>query len=242
MQQCNWVNCDICLEGNTELVEHIRTQHVQVQKDKESFVCLWVGCKVYDRSSCSLSWLERHILCHGGNKPFKCIVDNCSQRFPSQAALQRHVNSHFDRHPNGHGGKMGRCRDENNAKSLRKKRNAKFKNRSALGKTEDFFDANVMEQIRYRLVEVHSSHLLNSTSHSGSITFHSRVRAVRTDKSGKIKVLLHWVPENILPDSWVPEQEVTRSKTVPYSSLPAELHPHPSESLNETPRVKQRRK
>lgn len=46
MQQCNWVDCDICLEGNTELVEHIRTQHVQVQKDKESFVCLWVGCKV----------------------------------------------------------------------------------------------------------------------------------------------------------------------------------------------------
>lgn len=48
MQQCNWVDCDICLEGNTELVEHIRTQHVQVQKDKESFVCLWVGCKVGD--------------------------------------------------------------------------------------------------------------------------------------------------------------------------------------------------
>lgn len=48
MQQCNWLDCEICLEGNTELVEHIRTQHVQVQKDKESFVCLWAGCKVGD--------------------------------------------------------------------------------------------------------------------------------------------------------------------------------------------------
>lgn len=46
IQQCSWVHCNTYLEGNTELVEHIRTQHVQVQKDKENFVCLWVGCKV----------------------------------------------------------------------------------------------------------------------------------------------------------------------------------------------------
>ncbi|KFM60563.1 Zinc finger protein jing, partial [Stegodyphus mimosarum] len=57
IQQCNWVDCKTCVEGNAELVEHIRSQHVQTQMNKESFVCLWVGCKVYNRASCSLSWL-----------------------------------------------------------------------------------------------------------------------------------------------------------------------------------------
>jgi hypothetical protein len=39
---------------------------------------------VYARTSCSRSWLERHVLSHGGNKPFRCIVDGCGQRFSSQ--------------------------------------------------------------------------------------------------------------------------------------------------------------
>ncbi|GFR08605.1 zinc finger protein AEBP2 [Trichonephila clavata] len=247
MQQCSWVHCNTYLEGNTELVEHIRTQHVQVQKDKESFVCLWVGCKVYNRSSCSLSWLERHILSHGGNKPFKCIVDNCNQRFPTQSALQRHVNSHFDSHPNNHSGKTGRCRDETTTKSFKRKKHHKYKKRSVIGKTEDFFDTNIMEQIRYKLVEIHSEKPLGSTNHpSGFITFHSRVKAIRTEKSGEVKVLLQWIPENILPDSWVSEKSVLRCKKVPYSSLPqdalASLNPRFAEECDGSPRVKQRRK
>lgn len=54
------------------------------QLEAESFRCLWVGCKVYDKASCSVSWLERHVLTHGGHKPFKCIVDGCGQRFASE--------------------------------------------------------------------------------------------------------------------------------------------------------------
>ena len=46
LRRCNWHQCHSSLEGNDELVEHIRSQHVQVQKEKESFVCLWEGCKV----------------------------------------------------------------------------------------------------------------------------------------------------------------------------------------------------
>ncbi|XP_055951930.1 zinc finger protein aebp2-like [Argiope bruennichi] len=247
MQQCSWVHCNTYLEGNTELVEHIRTQHVQVQKEKENFVCLWVGCKVYNRSSCSLSWLERHILTHGGSKPFKCIVDNCNQRFPTQSALQRHVNSHFDSHPNNHSGKTGRCRDETTSKSFRRKKHHKYKKRSAIGKTEDFFDSNIMEQIRYKLVEIHSGKPLGSTNNPyGFITLHSRVKAIRTDKSGEVKVLLQWMPENILPDCWVSEESALCCKKVPYSSLPRDvlvsLNSQLREECDDSPRVKQRRK
>ncbi|GIY56395.1 zinc finger protein jing [Caerostris darwini] len=96
---CKWLGCNRLADDNTtetDLVDHIRQCHVQSQPDDcKSYVCLWVGCKVYERASCSRSWLERHVLLHGGSKPFRCIVDGCRQRFGSEGALERHVNSHF---------------------------------------------------------------------------------------------------------------------------------------------------
>ncbi|GIY90851.1 zinc finger protein AEBP2, partial [Caerostris extrusa] len=225
MKQCSWVHCNTCLEGSTELVEHIRTHHVQVQKDKKKFR-LPLGW-VYNRSSCSLSWLERHILKHGGNKPFKCIVDNCNQRFPTQSALQRHVNSHFDSHPNSHSGRPGKCREETVTKSFRRKKAPQVQKRSIIGKTEDFFDTNIMEQIRYKLVEIHSRKPLGSTYHaSGFITFHSKVKAIRTDKSGDVEVLLQWIPEDILPDCWMSEKSVLRCKKFHIHHCHVTLLPH----------------
>lgn len=50
----------------------------------ETFVCLWSDCKVFNKPSCSSSWLQRHILTHAGNKPLECIVQKCRQRFSSQ--------------------------------------------------------------------------------------------------------------------------------------------------------------
>lgn len=54
------------------------------QATQEQYVCLWLGCKVHGRTSCSRSWLERHVLAHAGTKPFRCIVDGCGMRFNSQ--------------------------------------------------------------------------------------------------------------------------------------------------------------
>lgn len=62
---------------------------------ENSYVCLWEGCKVYGIRSQKRSWLDRHVLQHSGDKPFKCIVENCGHRFKTQSALERHVNSHF---------------------------------------------------------------------------------------------------------------------------------------------------
>ena len=92
--ECQWKDCDKTLE-NQEIMDHIRMCHVLPQSKNETFVCLWKGCKVYDKSSCSKSWLDRHILSHSGDKPFRCIVAGCGARFTSQTGLERHVNSHF---------------------------------------------------------------------------------------------------------------------------------------------------
>jgi hypothetical protein len=48
------------------------------------YKCFWEGCKVYGKGSSSKSWLEKHVMSHGGNKPFQCIVDGCKHRFGTQ--------------------------------------------------------------------------------------------------------------------------------------------------------------
>ncbi|KAH3739380.1 hypothetical protein DPMN_046032, partial [Dreissena polymorpha] len=108
--ECQWKDCDKVLE-NGEIMEHICLCHVQTQKGREKFVCLWKGCKVYNKPSSSKCWLDGHILTHSGDKPFRCIVARCGQRFTSQGGLERHVNSHFnaqDQSPNSKQSKHGR--------------------------------------------------------------------------------------------------------------------------------------
>lgn len=81
---CYWDNCDDKYDTSSKLLDHLQTQHVNSQSGP--FMCQWSGCKVHSRVSCSRRWLERHVLSHGGTKPFKCIVDGCGLRFGSQVS------------------------------------------------------------------------------------------------------------------------------------------------------------
>lgn len=221
---CKWINCEQKIVCSGQLVEHIRKYHVERQSDSETFTCLWVGCKVYNRPSCSLSWLERHILCHGGNKPFKCIVERCDQRFTSQSALERHVNSHFNSASAPNGSKVGRSKDDTPTKLIKKKK-LRYRRKCMAVKTEDFFDARIMEHVRHGLLELNSITGLDTEGIPGTITFYSTVIARRMEGGGKVKVLLHWSPENMLPDNWVPESQASSlsHRIIPISSLPRDV-------------------
>lgn len=81
---CYWDKCNKKHESNSKLLDHMQTHHVNTQTGP--FACLWVGCKVYNKESCSRRWLERHVLSHGGSKQFKCIVEGCGLRFGSQVS------------------------------------------------------------------------------------------------------------------------------------------------------------
>ncbi len=124
---CHWSKCNVELK-EVDLMDHIRTNHVDTQvkpgddtQEDATFRCLWVGCKVYDKPSCSQSWLERHVLCHLGDKPFRCIVDGCGIRFTTQGALERHVNSHFNTYQSQNM-KTQRSRDDTPSKLLKKRK------------------------------------------------------------------------------------------------------------------------
>lgn len=79
---CYWDKCNKKHDSNSKLLDHMQQQHVNSQTGP--FSCLWVGCKVYNKESCSRRWLERHVLSHGGSKQLKCIVEGCGLRFGSQ--------------------------------------------------------------------------------------------------------------------------------------------------------------
>ncbi|MGH0146635.1 UNVERIFIED_CONTAM: hypothetical protein FKN15_019471 [Acipenser sinensis] len=72
---CCWDQCQTCFNSSPDLAEHIRSFHVDGQRGGV-FVCLWKGCKVYNTPSTSQSWLQRHMLTHSGDKPFKVCGGN----------------------------------------------------------------------------------------------------------------------------------------------------------------------
>ncbi|KAM7299140.1 hypothetical protein ISCGN_019707 [Ixodes scapularis] len=257
----NWVASRLDLHEE-ELGDHVRHAHVDMQaRDQGFYMCRWQGCKVFERRSCSRQWLDRHVtLCHGGAKPFACIVAGCGQRFASQGALERHVNAHFERSLSGAGpscgsgasalsgasgavGGLGRTaglgkealNGDSPLKLLRLRKKLKCRRRaSTTAKHADFFDACVMEQLRHQLTEItppessSDAHCQDGTS----VTFHGTVVARRKGNEGKVNLLMHWEPEHVLPDSWVPESSHASEKVVALSSLSTEA----LRSLNLWPR------
>lgn len=82
---CYWEECNARFENSSKLLDHMQTHHVTGQDGP--FKCLWQGCRVNGRESCSRRWLEGHVSSHGGSRTFKCIFEGCGQRFSSQVSI-----------------------------------------------------------------------------------------------------------------------------------------------------------
>lgn len=82
---CYWDECNARFENSSKLLDHLQTHHVNSQGGP--FKCLWQGCRVNGRESCSRRWLEGHVSSHGGSRTFKCIFEGCGQRFSSQVIM-----------------------------------------------------------------------------------------------------------------------------------------------------------
>ncbi|XP_024138174.1 zinc finger protein AEBP2 isoform X2 [Oryzias melastigma] len=219
---CCWDLCPQCFNSSPDLAEHIRGIHVDGQRGGV-FVCLWKGCKVYNTPSTSQSWLQRHMLTHSGDKPFKCVVGGCNASFASQGGLARHVPSHFSQQSSSKMSSQAKLKEESPSKAgLNKRKKLKNKRRCTLPRPHDFFDVQTMDAIRHRAICLNLTTHIESGGNGHSVVFHSTVLARRKEGSGKVKVLLHWTPEDILPDVWVNETERSQLKTkvVHLSQLP----------------------
>ncbi|XP_077091251.1 zinc finger protein AEBP2 isoform X1 [Siphateles boraxobius] len=221
---CCWDQCHMLFNTSPDLAEHIRGVHVDGQRGGV-FVCLWKGCKVYNTPSTSQSWLQRHMLSHSGDKPFKCVVGGCNATFASQGGLARHVPTHFSSQNSSKLSSQTKVKEESPSKAgINKRRKLKYKRRRSLRKSRphDFFDAQTMDAIRHRAICLNLATHIESQGKGHSVVFHSTVIARRKEDSGKVKVLLHWMPEDILPDAWVSESDRPQLKTkvVHLSQLP----------------------
>ncbi|CAJ0951463.1 unnamed protein product [Ranitomeya imitator] len=236
---CCWDQCQTCFSSSPDLAEHLRSLHVDGQRGGV-FVCFWKGCKVYNRPSTSQSWLQRHMLTHSGDKPFKCVVGGCNASFASQGGLARHVPTHFSQQNSSKLSGHPKSKEESPSKAgLTKRRKLKNKRKrslpAALGSSpyssapvqmkarpHDFFDAQTLDAIRHRAICFNLSAQIESLGNGHSVVFHSTVIAKRKEDSGKIKFLLHWTPEDILPDVWVNEGDwhQLKTKVVHLSKLP----------------------
>ncbi|XP_067415279.1 zinc finger protein AEBP2 isoform X2 [Emydura macquarii macquarii] len=219
---CCWDQCHACFNSSPDLADHIRSIHVDGQRGGV-FVCLWKGCKVYNTPSTSQSWLQRHMLTHSGDKPFKCVVGGCNASFASQGGLARHVPTHFSQQNSSKVTSQPKAKEESPSKAgMNKRRKLKNKRRRSLPRPHDFFDAQTLDAIRHRAICFNLSAHIESLGKGHSVVFHSTVIAKRKEDSGKIKLLLHWTPEDILPDVWVNESErhQLKTKVVHLSKLP----------------------
>ncbi|KAI4824986.1 hypothetical protein KUCAC02_020691 [Chaenocephalus aceratus] len=194
---CCWDLCSQCFNSSLDLAEHLRGIHVDGQQGGV-FVCLWKGCKVYNTPSTSQSWLHRHMLTHSGDKPFKCVVGGCNASFASQGGLARHVPSHFSQQSSSKMSSQAKLKEESPSKAgLNKRKKLKNKRRCSLPRPHDFFDAQTMDAIRHRAICLNLATHIESVGNGHSVVFHSTVLARRKEGSGKVKVLLHWTPEDM---------------------------------------------
>ncbi|KOC66847.1 Zinc finger protein jing like protein [Habropoda laboriosa] len=248
---CRWDKCEESFESSGELLEHLQAAHINTQTGGDNFVCQWQGCKVQGRSSCSRRWLERHVLSHGGNKPFRCIVDGCGSRFSSQTALERHVNGHFNQPETSNNNARRSC--ESGGKLVRRNgKRLRYRRQPWSARLFDYFDSGVMEGLQHRLLQLAKSRTQGRLAETpgNSMALTSQVLARRVELDGKTKVLLRWHPPDIEPDEWVLESEVQSTKNVEIRKV-ASRHPEEvslalySAMNGSTPslsRVKQRRK
>ncbi|XP_075459083.1 zinc finger protein AEBP2 [Ascaphus truei] len=236
---CCWDQCQTCFSSSPDLADHIRSLHVDDQRGGV-YVCFWKGCKVYNTPSTSQSWLQRHMLTHSGDKPFKCVVGGCNASFASQGGLARHVPTHFSQQNSSKVSNHPKSKEESPSKAgMLKRRKLKNKRKRSLSaslgtspystttvqlkaRPHDFFDAQTLDAIRHRAICFNISAQIESLGNGHSVVFHSSVIAKRKEESGKVKLLLHWTPEDILPDAWVNESERPQLKTkvVHLSQLP----------------------
>lgn len=155
---CKWSNCS-CKIDPSELLDHLNKIHVDPQKENNTHICLWKGCKVFEKPSKLQAWLERHVISHVGNRPFKCIVTGCKATFASYVLLQRHINCHF-KEKNGSVSNSSVCSSNLNGRDpLRRKKKRRKKLPSCVPVTPllDFFDEPSVKRINDRLEELANS-------------------------------------------------------------------------------------
>ncbi|CAB4067032.1 AEBP2 [Lepeophtheirus salmonis] len=242
---CKWEGCKHFFISHGKLSDHLRLYHVESQFSESTFICLWDGCKVYGKKSCSQSWLEKHVPTHGGKYSFSCIVSGCKMRFSTEKFLQRHVNNHFNDRDNTSSSDQSstmakKILAENPSESSKnlKRAGVKLKYRRTVfsARIFDVFDIGVMSSIKASVLALEKSKRAYSVEEDwedegGEDVIKFTIASVKgfrkrmnSEGISMREALVMWAPENILEDEWIEAtglkdlEKVVRLRELPVES------------------------
>lgn len=202
--------------SSTELHQHLEKVHA------ENYCCKWEGCKVFGKMSRKLSFLQRHIAEHSGEKPYKCILDGCDATFSSICGRKRHVEAHYSEvsYPKARvGGESSSF-----SRYLLNSRRIKDKRRT-LANRHDCMDNGTMSYIKSALIQneaVMETREQDDICDLSVITFKAEIIGRKKDLIGQRHLLVRWRPANLLPNEWVLESEFDCTKGIKRTNLPDE--------------------
>ena len=171
------------------------------KSENSRFQCLWVGCKVFSTGSTSYSWLSSHVTSHVGKKPFICMVDGCTQRFSSQLALSRHVNSHFKNPCPSTNSQPRKGAAASPIKFYIRKNRRKIKPAEVRNSSKpELFHIGIMAGIKDGLSRISGGpnpQQITLDQTGSEIIFHHRIKSRKLDENGNIQYLVTWLPEGM---------------------------------------------
>ncbi|GFQ99274.1 uncharacterized protein TNCT_488601 [Trichonephila clavata] len=86
--KCTFQNCSEVLKTKDTLKKHIDLIHLKIKKHKV------YPCTLCEREFNKHNTLQRHMLRHTGELPFKCSVEDCGKTFDRPSRLKRHMKIH----------------------------------------------------------------------------------------------------------------------------------------------------
>jgi len=89
---CKWHGCCQVFSNPDALGEHVSKIHVG--SSRSGYICEWYGCNRNYREFCKRHKLLNHIRTHTGEKPFMCLLPDCSKRFSRSDSLATHMRTH----------------------------------------------------------------------------------------------------------------------------------------------------
>lgn len=94
---CHWKDCSIEFPTQDDLVKHINSDHIHV--NKKSFICRWEGCSREEKPFKAQYMLVVHMRRHTGEKPHKCTFEGCAKSYSRLENLKTHLRSHTGEKP-----------------------------------------------------------------------------------------------------------------------------------------------
>ena len=89
---CHWKECHRKFNMQDELVKHINSEHITV--NKKSRICQWEECARKEKPFRDQHKLVGHMRWHTGEKPYKCNFEGCDRACSQLEDLKTHLRSH----------------------------------------------------------------------------------------------------------------------------------------------------